>query len=516
MATIDTIANEAYQRHLLKGAEVAPVAVEQKVDSLVKRPPVTEVPEPEVETGKNVIMRFIDALTNDVYDSSILERAQKEPSTEVQMGSDKMYGRYKTPVHVFQAMNRDVDPDSAEMYVRETPSLDYLNMLDIDAREEEMELQEYRRMVAGDSEFSFPTEARQVSSKIKIPKFAESEDPEVIIKDAPDADIVLDEPTQIETEGLGSRPVAEAQTDDDMGITSKPIPTYIVPKTKAEIKETQKSLSDAGYYSAKLAKIDGLKGSNYENAIKSFQYNNDLKVTGEIDEPTSVLLREGESSFVTNPKPSDPLLSFISSGEGGYGAANNGTSSRLKKKGKLFSVYDSYYSDENSKPLQNMTVREILNSQTGNTGLSLQQLKDYMKGNTNKKGGYTAPSKELDNREFFAVGAYQIIPTTMMAAVNSMGLTGEETFTPQLQDKIAKDFLSSKKRPLLNNYLVGTGSVSLEQAMDDIAKEWASLPTSSGGSHYPGQRSAHTIEEAKEILKNSKAKYEAENLGLGV
>ena len=52
--------------------------------------------------------------------------------------------------------------------------------------------------------------------------------------------------------------------------------------------------------------------------------------------------------------------------------------------------------------------------------------------------------------------------------------------------------------------------------MDDIAKEWASLPTSSGGSHYSGQRSAHTIEEAKEILKNSKAKYEAENLGLGV
>lgn len=206
MATIDTIANEAYQRHLLKGAEVAPVAVEQKVDSLVKRPPVTEVPEPEVETGKNVIMRFIDALTNDVYDSSILERAQKEPSTDVQMGSDKMYGRYKTPLHVFQAMNRDVDPDSAEMYVRETPSLDYLNMLDIDAREEEMGLQEYRRMIAGDSEFSFPTEARQVSSKIKIPKFTESEDPEVIIKDAPDADIVLDEPVEVTEEGLMDDP----------------------------------------------------------------------------------------------------------------------------------------------------------------------------------------------------------------------------------------------------------------------------------------------------------------------
>jgi len=516
MATIDTIANEVYQRHLLKGVQVAPAEKEVNQESLMKRPQVEQEPEQDAATAKNVVLNFIDALSNDVYDSNIVDTAVREPSTDVQMGSDKMYGMYKTPVHVFQAMNRDVDPDTAEIYVRETPQLDYLNRLDIDTRESEMELQEYRRMVAGDTEFAFPTAARQVSSRIKIPKLEVSEEPDVTIKDAPDADIVLDEPTPTRTEGLGSRPVAEAQTDDDMGITSKPIPTYIIPKTKAEIKETQKSLSDAGYYSAKLAKIDGLKGSNYENAIKSFQYNNDLKVTGEIDEPTSVLLREGESSFVTNPKPSDPLLSFISSGEGGYGAANNGTSSRLKKKGKLFSVYDSYYSDENSKPLQNMTVSEILNSQTGNTGLSLQQLKDYMKGNTNKKGEYTAPSKELDNREFFAVGAYQIIPTTMMAAVNSMGLTGEETFTPQLQDKIAKDFLSSKKRPFLNNYLIGTGSVSLEQAMDDIAKEWASLPTSSGGSHYSGQRSAHTIEEAKEILKNSKAKYEAENLGLGV
>ena len=311
MATIDTIANEAYQRHLLKGAEVAPVAVEQKVDSLVKRPPVTEVPEPEVETGKNVIMRFIDALTNDVYDSSILDRAQKEPSTDVQMGSDKMYGRYKTPLHVFQAMNRDVDPDSAEMYVRETPSLDYLNMLDIDAREEEMELQEYRRMVAGDSEFSFPTEARQVSSKIKIPKFAESEDPEVTIKDAPDADIVLDEPTQIETEGLGSRPVMETQTDDgqDLAMPANIDFDFIgqqegvkssmyVPKKNGQVLDDsgptigigldlgQRNVSDLKGLSPelieKLSPYTGMKGSEAD----SFVENNPLTLTS--DELTEV------------------------------------------------------------------------------------------------------------------------------------------------------------------------------------------------------------------------------------
>ena len=309
MATIDTIANEAYQRHLLKGAEVAPVAVEQKVDSLVKRPPVTEVPEPEVETGKNVIMRFIDALTNDVYDSSILDRAQKEPSTDVQMGSDKMYGRYKTPLHVFQAMNRDVDPDSAEMYVRETPSLDYLNMLDIDAREEEMELQEYRRMVAGDSEFSFPTEARQVSSKIKIPKFAESEDPEVTIKDAPDADIVLDEPTQIETEGLGSRPVAE---EEPMPLSKGEIRDPEFEPPKEEVKEVlfiQKGLTDLGF---KPGGIDGAVGGGTRRALRKFQKANGLEVTGIMTPEVFTLIRSGEAVQYPDPPKPDAKVSKIS------------------------------------------------------------------------------------------------------------------------------------------------------------------------------------------------------------
>ena len=218
MATIDTIANEVYQRHLLKGVQVAPAEKEVNQESLMKRPQVEQEPEQDAATAKNVVLNFIDALSNDVYDSNIVDTAVRESSTDVQMGSDKMYGMYKTPVHVFQAMNRDVDPDTAEMYVRETPQLDYLNRLDIDTRENEMDLQEYRRMVAGDTEFAFPTAARQVSSRVKIPKLEVSEEPDVTIKDAPDADIVLDEPTSIETEGLGSRPVAESLTDDDMGL----------------------------------------------------------------------------------------------------------------------------------------------------------------------------------------------------------------------------------------------------------------------------------------------------------
>jgi predicted chitinase len=52
------------------------------------------------------------------------------------------------------------------------------------------------------------------------PKDTTTEDDSVTIEDAPDADIVLDEPTPVKTEGLGSRPVAEEEplTDGDMGL----------------------------------------------------------------------------------------------------------------------------------------------------------------------------------------------------------------------------------------------------------------------------------------------------------
>ena len=501
MATIDTIANEAYQRHLLKGAEVAPVEVEQKVDSLVKRPSVTEAPEPEVETGKSVIMRFIDALTNDVYDSNILERAQIEPSTDVQMGSDKMYGRYKTPLHVFQAMNRDVDPDSAEMYVRETPSLDYLNMLDIDAREEEMELQEYRRMVAGDSEFSFPTEARQVSSRIKIPEFAESEDPEVTIKDAPDADIVLDETIQIETEGLGSRP---ALTDDT--IDTAPLEPI------ASLRGVQQRLKDLGYYTKA---VDGLAGAKSEttNAIKTFQYLNNLPVTGDAaDEQTRLKLAETGLEEVKEPE--NNLLKFISEGEGGYGAANNGTSTLANK----FSVSQSYYSDTYNKPLTEMTVNEIMNAQVGTTGLTKDELLEL----DPEEDQYESA------REFFAVGAYQIIPKTLWSAVRSGAIKSDEVFTPSYQDRVAFKFLIGSDRPTVRNYIQGKSNVTVDEAVLSLAKQFASVPVPpnttktlnagtdeervinipEGNSYYgSGNQALHTVAQTRQALEQQRNEY---------
>jgi len=308
MATIDTIANEVYQRHLLKGVQVAPAEKEVNQESLMKRPQVEQEPEQDAATAKNVVLNFIDALSNDVYDSNIVDTAVREPSTDVQMGSDKMYGMYKTPVHVFQAMNRDVDPDTAEIYVRETPQLDYLNRLDIDTRESEMELQEYRRMVAGDTEFAFPTAARQVSSRIKIPKLEVSEEPDVTIKDAPDADIVLDEPTQIETEGLGSRPLA---AEELMPLSKGEIREPEFEPPKEEVKEVlfiQKGLTDLGF---KPGGVDGAVGGGTRRALRKFQKANGLEITGIMTPEVFTLIRSGEAVKYPDPPKPDAKVSKI-------------------------------------------------------------------------------------------------------------------------------------------------------------------------------------------------------------
>lgn len=308
MATIDTIANEVYQRHLLKGVQVAPAEKEVNQEGLMKRPQVEQEPEQDAVIAKNVVLNFIDALSNDVYDSNIVDTAVREPSTDVQMGSDKMYGMYKTPVHVFQAMNRDVDPDTAEIYVRETPQLDYLNRLDIDTRESERELQEYRRMVAGDTEFAFPTAARQVSSRIKIPKLEVSEEPDVTIKDAPDEDIVLDDPTPTRTEGLGSRPVAEAQTAPISGGEIRE-PDFEPPKE--EVKEVlfiQKGLTDLGF---KPGGVDGAVGGGTRRALRKFQKANGLEITGIMTPEVFTLIRSGEAVKYPDPPKPDAKVSKI-------------------------------------------------------------------------------------------------------------------------------------------------------------------------------------------------------------
>ena len=79
---------------------------------------------------------------------------------------------------------------------------------------------------------------------------------------------------------------------DDRGETPSYNPDVITKEGRAGLKEAQKVLSDLGYYKSS---IDGVTGANTSNAIKVYQYDNGLEVTGELDDSTKKKLAEGGS-----------------------------------------------------------------------------------------------------------------------------------------------------------------------------------------------------------------------------
>ncbi len=82
------------------------------------------------------------------------------------------------------------------------------------------------------------------------------------------------------------------------------------------------------------------------------------------------------------------------------------------------------------------------------------------------------------NREIFAVGRYQLIPTTLESAVLSLGLDRSALLDAEMQDRIFECYLIKVKRPEICRYFAGAGTV--EEAMYAAAKEWASIGVERG------------------------------------
>lgn len=81
-----------------------------------------------------------------------------------------------------------------------------------------------------------------------------------------------------------------------------------------------------------------------------------------------------------------------------------------------------------------------------------------------------------------AIGAYQFIYKTLRGLKQSMGLTGSEKFTPELQDRMADMLLEGRG---LSRYL--SGQMSQRQFALRLSQEWASLPNpNTGRSYYAG------------------------------
>jgi muramidase (phage lysozyme) len=104
-------------------------------------------------------------------------------------------------------------------------------------------------------------------------------------------------------------------------------------------------------------------------------------------------------------------------------------------------------------PLTDMTVDEVL---------------AYQKEHAQKEGSSAA-------------GKYQIVQDTLRGLKNNMGLRGDEKFTPEMQDQMAIKLMEGRG---LNEYM--QGDISAEQFQNNLAQEWAGLPTTEGKSHYHG------------------------------
>lgn len=85
-----------------------------------------------------------------------------------------------------------------------------------------------------------------------------------------------------------------------------------------------------------------------------------------------------------------------------------------------------------------------------------------------------------DRRRMFAVGRYQMIPTTLAMAKEKLGLTGDELFTPELQDRIFREVLIPKAGGGALARFLSEGIGTVDQAQYAAAKEWASVAVPKG------------------------------------
>lgn len=132
--------------------------------------------------------------------------------------------------------------------------------------------------------------------------------------------------------------------------------------------------------------------------------------------------------------------------------------------------YNAYWGHENNQNvnLTNMTLNEVLQFQ--HNLVAVQRL----------------PSS--------ASGRYQFMPKTLTGLMQQMHLTGNEKFTPEMQDQLALQLLKNRGMEAWQQ-----GKLSDAGFMNNLAYEWASLPNPhTGRSQYDGDGLNHALVTPKQ------------------
>jgi muramidase (phage lysozyme) len=105
-----------------------------------------------------------------------------------------------------------------------------------------------------------------------------------------------------------------------------------------------------------------------------------------------------------------------------------------------------------------------------------------------------------------AAGRYQIVRTTLRSIRETLGLTGKEKYDAGMQDRMGC-FLLGKRG--IDLWLAG--SMTDEAMINELAKEWASLPTERDVGYYDGQKARVKSARVREVLAEVRARHEAKD-----
>lgn len=117
---------------------------------------------------------------------------------------------------------------------------------------------------------------------------------------------------------------------------------------------------------------------------------------------------------------------------------------------------------------------------------------------------------DMQRSRLYAVGRYQFIPATLRFAVRHSEVDELDMFTPETQDKLMAALILYK-RPAVGAYLRGDHDL-LGWALDDMAREWASVEYRSGRGFYDhigGNRAHITRAELSAVLQSIKKSWTA-------
>jgi muramidase (phage lysozyme) len=96
-----------------------------------------------------------------------------------------------------------------------------------------------------------------------------------------------------------------------------------------------------------------------------------------------------------------------------------------------------------------------------------------------------------------AIGRYQFMHDTLAGLKSKLGLSGNEMFTPALQDRLGKVLLQGRGYDEWK-----TGKLSDQAFMHNLSKEWAGLTDpNTGRGYYPGQTTGHSLAQQFAALK---------------